>query len=236
MLNPTALLLACADGSPAPTPFEARALGANDPFAQGRKVAWHSADGVAAGIVQASGRFVVQAYPHAEMLVVHAGHVTLQSEQATLELAAGSSAVIGRGTAVQVQALAGSLWAFCATTAADAEVKPGLTLLDPRALLQPSAAPEAAILIGVTPQCRAQGAYEDSDELRIGAWDSTPYSRHGRPHKLHELMHLVEGSVTLQAADGSGLVVNPGDTLFVPRGAHCAWISTVYVRKFYAVK
>ncbi|WP_249673540.1 cupin domain-containing protein [Pseudomonas abieticivorans] len=234
MLNPTALLLACADGSPAPTAFHSSALSANDPFARERKVAWHGDDGIAAGIVQASGTFVVDAYPYAEMLVVHAGFVTVQSETGSLELAAGSSAVIGRGTAVQIQALAGSLWAFCANTAAS-ENQPGLTALDPRALLQPSAAPEPAILIGHTPQCRAQGVYEDSNELRIGVWDSTPYRRHGRPHKLHELMHLVEGSVTLQAPDGSGLVVNPGDTVFVPKGADVAWISTVYVRKYYAV-
>jgi uncharacterized cupin superfamily protein len=49
-------------------------------------------------------------------------------------------------------------------------------------------------------------------------------------------MHLIEGSVTLQLADGIDLTVNTGDTVFVPRGAPCAWHSSAYVRKFYVVK
>ncbi len=49
-------------------------------------------------------------------------------------------------------------------------------------------------------------------------------------------MHLLEGSVTLQAADGSDLTVNTGDTVFVPLNAPCAWKSSVYVRKVYVVK
>jgi uncharacterized cupin superfamily protein len=77
---------------------------------------------------------------------------------------------------------------------------------------------------------------EESANLNVGVWDSTPYTRRERPHKLHELMHLIEGRVILQAADGRELAVNTGDTVFVPKGAPCAWKSTVYVRKFYAVK
>jgi uncharacterized cupin superfamily protein len=77
---------------------------------------------------------------------------------------------------------------------------------------------------------------EEATNLRIGVWDSTPYTRRARPHMLHELMHLLEGSVTLQVADGTHLTVNSGDTVFVPRGAPCAWKSSAYVRKFYVVK
>jgi uncharacterized cupin superfamily protein len=51
-----------------------------------------------------------------------------------------------------------------------------------------------------------------------------------------ELMHLIEGSVTLQAPDGTSPAVKTGDTVFTPYGAPCSWNSTRYVRKFYAVK
>ncbi|MFW0755078.1 cupin domain-containing protein [Pseudomonas sp. H11T01] len=237
MLNPTVLLLACADGSSVPTPFQSAPLSPVDPFSQGRKVAYSGPDGVSAGVVQASGSLTVDDYPYTEVIVVHSGHLVLQSLGQTLELAPGASAVIGYGTALQLEAHANTLWAFCAVTSPVAERNPGLTALDPLAMLSPSAAPEPQILIGPTPQCRSRNAFEDNTtELRVGVWDSTPYSRHGRPHKLNELMHLIEGSVTLQAPDGTSLTVNTGDTVFVPYGAPCSWTSTRYVRKFYAVK
>jgi uncharacterized cupin superfamily protein len=49
-------------------------------------------------------------------------------------------------------------------------------------------------------------------------------------------MHLLEGSVTLQDDAGGEVTVDTGDTVFVAKGAPCAWTSTVYVRKVYAVK
>ena len=72
--------------------------------------------------------------------------------------------------------------------------------------------------------------------MKVGIGESTPYQRHGRAHRLHELMHLLEGSVTLADEAGVEVTVNAGDTVFVAKGAFCAWTSTVYVRKVYAVK
>ena len=237
MSSPRILLLARADGSRVATSFNTGALSALDPFGDTRQLAWLGDDGVSAGLVTFSGEAVIEDFPHSETLVVHAGHVVLGSAEQTLELGVGSSAVIGRGTRLTVQASAGSQWAFCAVDQADAPARPGLTLLAPHTLLNPSAAPEPQILIGPTPQCRALNLFDDEvTELRIGIWDSTPYARHGRPHKLHELMHMLEGSVTLQDDEGVAVTVNRGDTVFVAKGAPCAWNSTVYVRKVYAVK
>lgn len=237
MSLPQILLLARADGSRIATSFNHAALSALDPFGDSRQLAWLGDDGVSAGRVRFSGNTVIEDFPHSETLVVHAGHMVLSSAGQTLQLGVGASAVIGRGTQLTVQANDHSEWAFCALNLADAPARPGLTFLDPCTLLNPSAAPEPAILIGPTPQCRALNLFDDAaTELRIGLWDSTPYTRHGRPHKLHELMHLLEGSVTLQDDQGSDLTVNPGDTVFVAKGAPCAWESTVYVRKVYAVK
>src|SRR5450830_327710 len=226
MSSPRILLLARADGSRVATAFNTGALSALDPFGDSRQLAWLGDDGVSAGLVPVSGDAVIEDFPHSETLVVHAGQVVLSSAEHTLELDVGASAVIGRGTRLTVQASAGSIWAFCAVDQADAPVCPGLTLLDRYTLLNPSAAPEPQILIGPTPQCRALNLFDDAlTELRIG-----------RPHKLHELMHLLEGSVTLQNNEGGEVTVNTGDTVFVAKGAPCAWTSRVYVRKVYAVK
>ncbi len=237
MLSPRILLLARADGSDITTPLRNVALSTLDPFGETRQVAWQGDDGVSAGLVAFSGETSIEYFPHSETLVVHAGQVTLHTAAQSLELGVGDSAVIGHGTHVRVQASAGSQWAFCAVDLAEAPLRAGLTWLDPRTPLKPSAAPDAQILIGPAPQCRANNLFDDADtELRVGIWDSTPYARHGRPHKLHELMYLIEGSMTLQDADGVDLTVNTGDTVFVAKGAPCAWNSTVYVRKVYAVK
>jgi uncharacterized cupin superfamily protein len=237
MLEPTAVLLVRADGNPVSTTFTSGPLTPKDPFGAQRKTAYASPGEIAAGVVEASGRFSVDEYPYAEMIVVHTGRVTLQCQDCSLELGPGASVVIGRGSPLQVEAQANSLWAFCADIQDIDGRNPGLTELDPLSALAPSTAPDAEILLSPTPQCRSHNAFvEEATDLRIGVWDSTPYTRRARPHKLHELMHLIEGSVTLQTADGSNLVVNTGDTVFVPKDAPCAWKSNVYVRKFYAVK
>lgn len=235
MLEPTAVLLAHADGRLAATSFTPGSLGANDPF--DRLIAYAGTDGIAAGVVRARGRFSVDEYPFSETIVVHAGGVTLRSQAQVLQLKPGESAVIGRGTVLEVEAQAESLWAFCADTQLVAANTPGLTALSAHTLLSPSAPPDDEILLSPPPQCRSHNLFvEEATNLRIGIWDSTPYTRKSRPHKLHELMHLLEGSVILQAADGTDLTVNTGDTVFVPLNAPCAWKSSVYVRKVYVVK
>lgn len=235
MSQPTVLLLARADGSRIATPFKNLPLNAADPFMQCRQVAWTGADGISAGLVEAGEAVDIADFPHTEVIVVHSGHVVLKTPEHTLELGVGGSAVIGRGTALRIEADRGTQWAFCAM--ATEAATPGLTFLDPLAMLSPSAAPEPQILISPAPQCRSRNAFEDAaTDLRVGVWDSTPYERHGRAHKLNELMHLIEGSVTLLAPDGTSVTINPGDSVFVPQGAPCAWNSTRYVRKVYAVK
>lgn len=234
MHPPTTLLLARADGSRASTPMTSASLSPADPFGTAREIAYLGPDGMAAGVVQVSGSFAIADYPQLEMIVVHSGHLTLQTEDCMLELGRGASAVIGRGTALQIQAQADTLWAFCAQVTD--EQNPGLTPLDPLAHLSPSTPPDAHILISAGPQCRSKNSYKDSANVLVGVWDSTPYTRHGRPHKVHELMHLIEGSVTLHSAEGESLQVNAGDSIFVPKDAPCAWESHVYVRKFYLCK
>nr|BFE96079.1 hypothetical protein GCM10020185_66150 [Pseudomonas brassicacearum subsp. brassicacearum] len=87
MLEPTAVLLAHADGRLASTPFTPGSLGANDPF--DRLIAYAGADGMAAGVVRANGLFSVDEYPFSETLVVHAGAVTLRSQGADAAAQAG---------------------------------------------------------------------------------------------------------------------------------------------------
>lgn len=233
MSRSSALLLADANGHAALLTASADARVANDPFATARRIAYAD-ERFCAGITSAAGTYDVDAYPLAEMLVVHAGQLTFTSADQSLQLGKGDSLVIARGSRFSLQASPGSLWAWFADIDLDGEATPGLTVLDRHAHLNPSAPPDDPILIGPAPQCRANNLFE-AGTLRIGVWDSTPYERKSRGHLCHELMHVTEGQVTLRLGGGETLVVTPGDTVFVPKGAECAWVSRQYVRKFYAV-
>lgn len=189
MHKPTAMLLARADGRPVATTFILTSLSANDPL--DRLIAYAGEDGMAAGVVEVSGQTRVDHYPFSEMIVVHAGAVTLRSQEQTLQLKPGESAVIARGTAVEIDAQPDSRWAFCADTQAIEASNPGLTALPALALLSPSAAPDDEILLSPAPQCRSYNLFvEQATDLRIGVWDSTPYTRRARPHKLLSLIHI----------------------------------------------
>jgi len=54
------------------------------------------------------------------------------------------------------------------------------------------------------------------------------------PYRHIELMHLLDGSVTFQDASGS-VTFSKGDIFLAARGAECAWISEVHVKKVYAI-
>jgi uncharacterized cupin superfamily protein len=93
------------------------------------------------------------------------------------------------------------------------------------------------VLLSSEPKCRSGGLFDDSENsVRVGIWDSTPYTRKQVPHRLNELMYLLDGSVTLTDAAGTAHVFNQGDVVFVPKGTPCAWHSSVTVKKLYWVQ
>lgn len=226
-----------ANGAPLDTRFQAGGLGAADPFAAGRSLAWSGPDAMAAGTVALSGTVESASFPHVETLVVLAGSLRLVvAEQPALDLGVGAAAVIARGTALRVEAAPGTRFAFC-TAQGETTAKPGVHLLAADAPLSPSAAPAAEVLIGPTPACRSFNAFTDeAARYRAGTWDSTPYRRISRPHRVNELMHIIAGSVDLTGADGSVTRASAGDCVFVPHGVPCAWDSQVHVAKFYVVQ
>ena len=69
----------------------------------------------------------------------------------------------------------------------------------------------------------------------MGVWDTTAYCRKLIPFPRHELMHILEGAVTLTDGDGNHQTFKAGDTFFVPLGAICDWRCEGYVRKIYCI-
>ena len=226
-----------ADGAPCSTAFRKQAFGENDPFAQHREIAWEGPDAMAAGRIRFAGALDIPGYPHIETIVVVEGELMLEAAGAApLVLGAGEGAVIGGGTALRVSAESPVLLTFCAAVCTQ-PTKRGLFRLRADADFKPSATLPAEVLLGPAPQCRSDNVFiDDGAEYCAGTWDSTPYHRIVRAHRVNEFMFLLAGGVRFAGPGGDVLSLGAGDALFVPRGAPIGWESSERVAKFYVVQ
>jgi uncharacterized cupin superfamily protein len=232
-----ALVLHRANGAPVSTSFRRAPFGKDDPFARHREIAWEGPGSMIAGRTSFIGELEVASYPHVETIVVAEGALTLTAAGAApLVLGPQAGAVIGCGTALRIQAESRVRFSFCAA-ACEKPTMRGLIPLRADADFKPSTPPPAETLLGLTPQCRSDNVFtEDGAQYLAGTWDSTPYHRIVRPHRMNEFMHLLAGSVRFAAPDGSVLSVGTGDAIFVPQGAPIGWESSDRVAKFYVVQ
>ena len=229
-----ALLLHRAEGTPPTTTFRKGAFGPADPFARHREIAWEGPGAMSAGRIDFIGEVDVSHFPHTEAIVVVEGTLSLIAADAPpLVLRRGEGAVIARGTPLRIQAATRSLFVFCAA-AAELANQPGITPLRADANFKPSNSLPAEVLLGPVPQCRSDNVFKDElTGVVAGTWDSTPYHRIVRAHRLNEFMYLLDGSVRFAAPDGSVLSAGTGDALFVPQGAPIGWESSDRVAKYY---
>ena len=192
---------------------------------------------MSAGRTSFIGELDVASFPHIETIVVVEGELTLTAAGAApLVLGPQAGAVIGCGTALRILAESRARFVFCAA-ACEKPTKRGLFPLRANADFKPSKAPPAETLLGPTPECRSDNVFTDDGAQYIaGTWDSTPYHRIVRAHRLNEFMHLLAGGVRFAAPDGSVLSVSAGDALFVPQGAPIGWESSDRVAKFFVVQ
>ena len=232
-----ALVLHRADGAPVSTSFRRAAFGKDDPFARHREIAWEGPGSMIAGRTSFIGEVEVASFPHIETIVVVEGELTLTAAGAApLMLGPQAGAVIGCGTALRIQAESRARFVFCAA-ACDKPTKRGVVPLCADADFKPTATLPAEVLLGPAPQCRSDNVFtDDAAQYLAGTWDSTPYHRIVRAHRVNEFMHLLAGSVRFAAPDGSVLSAGTGDSLFVPQGAPIGWESSDRVAKFYVVQ
>ncbi|WP_431122056.1 cupin domain-containing protein [Variovorax paradoxus] len=229
-----ALVLHRADGAPVSTAFRRAPFGKDDPFARHREIAWEGPGAMSAGRTSFIGELDVASYPHIETIVVVEGELTLTAAgEAPLVVGAQAGAVIGCGTSLRIEAASRARFVFCAA-ACEKPTQCGVFPLHADANFTPTGTLPAEVLLGPVPECRSDKVFtDDAAQYLAGAWDSTPYHRIVRAHRMNEFMHLVAGSVRFAAPDGSVLSVGTGDSLFVPQGAPIGWESSDRVAKFY---
>jgi uncharacterized cupin superfamily protein len=200
----------------------------------GRATPAFADDGARVVAFAPEGEDRVGALPGDEFVILLSGEVTLDSARGATVITAGRSAVLPAGLSFSWRAAAGTV-AIAVTCPAETGATDRAVLIDEMAPLQPSNPPSADLLVGPTPSCRNHTDYRSNDgEFTCGTWDSTPYHRRAMVYRHIELMHLLEGSVTFEDAAGS-VTFGKGDIFLATRGAECAWVSEVHVKKAYAI-
>ena len=107
---------------------------------------------------------------------------------------------------------------------------------DPKVTLSPTPAPKPDMLISGTPQTHGHEFFEDrTAKLNVGVWSSTAYHRKAVPFPRHELMCLLEGSVSVTGPSGRTQTFAAGESFFVPHGAVTDFRIDGYVKKIYAI-
>ena len=87
-----------------------------------------------------------------------------------------------------------------------------------------------------TPHQHMLNLFSDaSKQMNVGLWDTTDMHTKSVPFPRNELMHLLEGTVTLKYDDGAGQTYTAGDTFMVPKGMNYQWDSEGFVSKIFCI-
>ena len=88
---------------------------------------------------------------------------------------------------------------------------------------------------GEVPTQKQHTCYEDTTgQMRSGTWCSTPFESELKPFPRNEMVHLIEGSVTLIDEDSVEHHFKAGDAFFIPMGTICSWQTTENTWTFYS--
>jgi uncharacterized cupin superfamily protein len=200
----------------------------------GRAAPAFADDAAAVVAIAPVGEGRVAALPADEFVIVLSGELTFETARGAAAIKTGRSVVLPAGLGFAWRAAAGTVAVIVACPSSSGTAT-DLVPIEEAAPLVASKPPLADLLVGPTPSCRNHTDYGSANgEFVCGTWDSTPYHRRPMPYRHIELMHLLDGAVTFEDASGS-VTFSKGDVFLAARGAQCAWISAVHVKKVYAI-
>ncbi len=103
---------------------------------------------------------------------------------------------------------------------------------------------QTALEAGLVPQSESIGGgtqrdnlvfTNDTGNMTVGMWQTSPFESAMQPFSVHEFAQIVEGEVTITDGDGRQHHFAAGDVVFVPKGTVCRWRSDGELKKFYAI-
>lgn len=178
-------------------------------------------------------------WPVNEFMTVLEGEVVIVEEDRTTSVKAGESFILPKGTRCRWTQPGHVKKFFVIHEDGSGLVNKGplhAIKIDPNVALAPSTPPAAAMLHSPVPVQHTHDAFTDATgQLNIGVWDTTGYHRKLINFPRHELMHLLEGSVTFEDDKGVTQSFTAGDTFFVPLGTPNSWKSEGYLRKIFVI-
>jgi uncharacterized cupin superfamily protein len=222
-------------------PIEAKSLVSGTPRQRGHMVLDDKESGLSAGVWDCTA-FTGKMGPYSvnEFMLLLEGSVTIVDEKGgETVIKAGESFILPKGLVCQWKQT-GYVRKFfvifddaSGMKAKDARklkvIKP-----DPKAKLDAAGGPDPKLVVSGTPKWHDKLYWEDpTGQWTVGVWSTTPYERKVIPFPRHELMHILEGAVTISDGKGGAETFRAGDTLFVPKGATMGWKNDEPVRKIY---
>lgn len=182
------------------------------------------------------GEGEVAGLPTDEQILVLTGRLEIESEHGTLVLGPDDAGIIPYGSSFRWRSSDDMLAIVFAAPTDRVGSAAAPLLINKEAPLGPSNPPATENLLGEMPTCRGFSDYKSANgEFAGGTWDSTPYHRRQIPYRQVELMLLLAGKVTFTDANAS-VTFSKGDVCMFVRGEGCAWLSTEYVKKVFAIQ
>ena len=228
--------------------FPPGVLAAGKPVQRGHTYFEDKASGLSAGVWDCTAMTgKLEPYSVNEFMIVLEGAVTIvDARDRAVTIKAGESFLLPKGLPCVWRQDGYIRKFFVIFDDASGKAPPDPAVLemlrpDPQAALAPSNGPAPELLASAAPTQRDKQYFADlTAQWTVGVWDSTAYHRKTISFPRHELMHILEGEVTLTEEGGPGEKGLPqtfkaGDTFFVPMGTRCDWKSTGYVRKIYCI-
>lgn len=178
-------------------------------------------------------------YPVNEFMMVLEGEVVIVEEGRTTSIRAGESFVIPKGLRCRWTQPGHVRKFFVIFDDGSGLVNQGplhAIKLDTAAKLEPSAPPSPSMLLSPVPVQHSRDWFTDATgQFHVGVWDTTGYHRKLIDFPRHELMCLLEGSVTFEDEAGGTSSFSAGDVFFVPMGTPNSWKSEAYLRKIFVI-
>jgi uncharacterized cupin superfamily protein len=178
-------------------------------------------------------------YPIDEFMIVLEGEVVIEEEDRRTTIGAGESFVIPKGLRCRwtQKGRVRKIFMILESDAVPKGTDRHVIKINTEGALERSDPPANAVLLSCPPP--QQHAREDyatpGDAFTVGVWSTTPYTRKVIPFPRFELMHILQGTVTMSDGQGRHEIISAGETIFVPMGASNGWQSHGELKKIFCI-